>query len=105
MRVISSIGENSALGQYTFLLIPSALMIFLAMLFIRILPILFGFLDIFGRVTFTPIYLSSKKLSKNSGWYMWFFLIISLGIASFMVISSLQSSLEKVRKTSLHSLQ
>ena len=98
MRVISSIGENSALGQYTFLLIPSALMIFLAMLFIRILPILFGFLDIFGRVTFTPIYLSSKKLSKNSGWYMWFFLIISLGIASFMVISSLQSSLEKSKK-------
>ncbi|MBR39188.1 MAG: hypothetical protein CL888_03130 [Dehalococcoidia bacterium] len=98
MRVISSIGENSALGQYTFLLIPSALMIFLAMLFIRILPILFGLLDIFGRVTFTPIYLSSKKLSKNSGWYMWFFLIISLGIASFIVISSLQSSLEKSKK-------
>lgn len=98
MRVISSIGENSALGQYTFLLIPSALMIFLAMLFIRMLPIFFGLLDIFGRVTFTPIYLSSKKLSKNSGWYMWFFLIISLGIASFIVISSLQSSLEKSKK-------
>ena len=98
MRVISSIGENSTLGQYTFLLIPSALMIFLAMLFIRMLPIFFGLLDIFGRVTFTPIYLSSKKLSKNSGWYMWFFLIISLGIASFIVISSLQSSLEKSKK-------
>ncbi|GIS28207.1 MAG: hypothetical protein CM15mP129_04040 [Chloroflexota bacterium] len=46
MRVISSIGENSSLSQYTFLLIPSALMIFLAMLFIRILPILFGLLGI-----------------------------------------------------------
>ena len=98
MRVISSIGENSSLSQYTFLLIPSALMIFLAMLFIRILPILFGLLGIFGRVAFTPIYLSSKKLSKNSGWYMWFFLIISLGIASFIVISSLQGSLEKSKK-------
>ena len=29
---------------------------------------------------------------------MWFFLIISLGIASFIVISSLQSSLEKSKK-------
>ena len=98
MRVVSSITEDSSLSQYTFLLIPSALMIFLVMLFVRVLPIILGFIDIFGRVAFTPIYLSSKKLSKNSSWYMWFFLIISLGITSFIVISSLQSSLERSKK-------
>jgi len=98
MRVISSIGENDSLSQFTFLLLPSALMIFLVMLFIRIFPLLLNILDIFSRATFTPIYLSSKKLSKNSGWYLWFFLIISLGISSFIVISSIQSSLEKSKK-------
>ena len=98
MRVISSLGENNSLSQFTFLLIPSALMIFLSMLFIRIFPLMLNILDVLGRIAFTPIYLSSKKLSKNSSWYMWFFLIISLGISSFIVISSMQTSLEKSKK-------
>ncbi|MFL2642248.1 MAG: hypothetical protein ACJ0GV_01845 [Dehalococcoidia bacterium] len=98
MRVISSIGGDNSLNQFTFLLLPSALMIFLSMLFIRTFPLMLNILDILGRLAFTPIYLSSKKLSKNSGWYMWFFLIISLGISSFIVISSMQSSLEKSKK-------
>ena len=98
MRVISSVAENLILNQYTFFLLTLVLMIFLTMVLIRLLPILLKILSIAGTVTYTPLYLSSKKLSKNSSWYLWLFLIVTLGIASFIVISSIQSSLEKSKR-------
>jgi len=98
MRVLSSVAENLILNQYTFFLMSLVLMIFLTMLLIRMLPILLKILSIIGTVAYTPLYLSSKKLSKNSNWYLWLFLIVALGMTSFIVISSIQSSLEKSKK-------
>lgn len=98
MRVLSSVAENLILNQYTFFLMSLVLMIFLTMVLIRILPILLKILSIIGVLAYTPLYLSSKKLSKNSNWYLWLFLIVALGMTSFIVISSIQSSLEKSKK-------
>ncbi len=98
MRVLSSVAENLILNQYTFFLMSLVLMIFLTMVLIRVLPILLKIISIIGAVSSTPLYLSSKKLSKNSNWYLWLFLIVALGMTSFIVISSIQSSLEKSKK-------
>ena len=98
VRVSSYDPSGDNLSAFVFFILPLALITFLSLLFVRLFPVLLKLISFPGKFATVSIYLSSKRLSKNSGWYLWLFLIVSIGISAFIIISGTQSSLEKSKK-------
>ena len=98
VRVSTYDPSGEDLSTFVFFILPLALMTFLSLLFVRLFPILLKLISLFGKFSVVSIYLSSKRLTNNSGWYLWLFLVVSVGITAFMIISGTQSSLEKSKK-------